>query len=116
MGRRIFVLMLLSFTGAFAQTEAPITSTLRWENVSSQYMSFGQIKPALINEGNESIFLSRIWPHGSAQLYRFNKATGEWEAGNWGIGCGAVKDATIPIEIKPKTEREILVYWQLSTD
>jgi hypothetical protein len=69
-----------------------------------------------VNEGKESVFLSRIYPHGSAQLYRFNEGTRKWEAGFWGIGCGVVNDATIPIEIKPQTERGIVVYWQLSTD
>ena len=116
MAKRIFFLLLLSFTGAFAQTDTPISTALKWNNVSSQYKSFDQIKPVLVNEGKESIFLSRIWPHGFAQLSRFNEATRKWEAGAWGTGCGAVKDPTIPIEIKPQTERGIEIYWQLSTD
>ena len=44
------------------------------------------------------------------------EATGDWESGAWGITCGTVSDATIPIEIKPRTEKTIQVYWQLSTD
>jgi hypothetical protein len=114
--KRILVLLLLSFTSVVAQTDTPISATLKWKNVSSQYESFDQIKPVLVNDGKESIFLSRIYPHGSAQLSRFNEGTRKWEVGSWGIGCGVVNNATIPIEIKPQTERAIVVYWQLSTD
>ena len=116
MAKRILVLLLLSFTGAFAQTDTPISAALKWKNVSSQYKTFDQIKPVLLNEGKESVFLSRIYPHGSAQLSRFNEGTRKWEAGFWGIGCGVVEDPFTPIEIKPQTERGIVVYWQLSTD
>ena len=114
--KRFLVLVLLSFISASDQTGSQPSAKLKWENVSSQYTSFDQINPVLVNEGQASIFLSRIWPHGSAQLQRRNEATGKWESGNWGRGCGTVNDATIPIEIKPQAEREIHVYWQLSTD
>jgi hypothetical protein len=76
--KRILVLLLLSFTGAFAQTDTPISAALKWKNVSSQYKTFDQIKPVLLNEGKESVFLSRIYPHGSAQLSRFNEGTRKW--------------------------------------
>jgi hypothetical protein len=89
--KRILVLLLLSFTGAFAQTDTPISTALKWQNVSSQYKSFDQIKPVLVNEGKESVFLSRIYPHGSAQLSRFNEGTRKWESGFWGIGVASSK-------------------------
>jgi hypothetical protein len=114
--RKPLVLIVLGAIVSLAQNASLSPSTLRWKNVSSRYMSFNEIRPVLVNDGKESVFLSRIWPHGSAQLQRFNVATGEWETGDWGIGCGTVKDPTIPIEIKPQTERRVHVYWQLSSD
>jgi hypothetical protein len=114
--RKLLVLVLSGAISLFAQDASQSPATLRWKHVSSHYMSFDEIKPVLVNEGKESVFLSRIWPHGSAQLQRFSVSTGEWETGDWGIGCGTVKDPTIPIEIKPQTERSVQVYWQLSTD
>ena len=35
---------------------------------------------------------------------------------DWGITCGTVAQNTVPIEIKPHSERHIQLYWQLSTD
>jgi hypothetical protein len=91
-------------------------SSLQWVNVSSVYRRFEDIKPKLANKGKVSVFLSRLYPNGSAQVQRFNSESGRWEAGEWSITCGAVAQATVPIEIKPNSEREIQVYWQLSTD
>ena len=96
------------------QSKSP--ATLRWTNVSPKYHRLAEIKPKLLNSSEVSIFLSRLWPDGRAQLERFNENSGEWESGDWGITCGTVAQATIPIEIKPHSQREIQVYWQLSTD
>jgi len=108
--------VFISLITVQAQAVSPSSAKLKWKNVSSHYIGFSQIKPALLNEGEESIFLSRIWPHGYAQLMRFNDKTKSWELGNWGIGCGTVNNATVPIEIKSKTEQAVYVYWQLSAD
>src|ERR1700730_4468233 len=56
--------------------------------------------------GDVSIFLSRLWPDGSAHLERFNQDTGNWETGEWGITCGTVAQPTVPIEIKPHSQQE----------
>ena len=91
-------------------------ASLRWANLSSDYRRFEEIKPKLLNDSEVSIFLSRLWPDGRARLERFNQDTGEWESGEWGITCGTVAHATVPIEIKPHSEQHIELYWQLSTD
>ena len=92
------------------------TTSLQWANVFATYRRFEDIKPKLINKGKVSIFLSRLYPDGSARLQRFNSETGRWEPGEWSITCGVVSQAMVPIEIKPNSEREIQVYWQLSAD
>ena len=114
MGKILFTSIFL-LLGTVGQSTA-VTEPLKWKNVATQYKSLAEIKPLLVNDGKSSIFLSRIWPHGSAQLQRLNEKTRKWETGDWGIGCGTVSNPTLPIEIKPGTEQEIHVYWQLSTD
>ena len=113
---RCLTLLLCILLDTLAQYSAPVTDTLKWKNIASRYKNFVEVRPILVNDGKESIFLSRIWPHGYAQLQRWNETTGKWETGDWGIGCDTVSNPTIPIEIKPGTEQEIHVYWQLSMD
>ena len=114
--KRLAVLMLLSLASSFAQNSSDSLAKLRWRDTSPEYKTFSEIHAVLVNDGRESVFLSRIYPHGYAQLERLNEKTGEWEDGAWGISCGTVQDATIPIEVPPQSERKIGVYWQLSTD
>jgi hypothetical protein len=114
--RKLLILMLLGSAGALAQDAPQSPATLIWKHVFSQYKSMDEIKPVLANDGGHSVFLSRIWPDGSAQLQRFNDTSGKWEFGYWGIRCGTVSQPDVPIEIQSKTERDIHVYWQLSTD
>jgi hypothetical protein len=115
MNRPVALLLVAVASVSLAQ-EAKTTASLQWANVSSGYRRFEEIKPRLVNKGEVSIFLSRLYPDGSARLERFNQDSGQWEPGDWGMSCGTVAWATVPIEIKPKSEREIHVYWQLSTD
>ena len=105
----------LALVRAFAQDASP-PANLVWQDVAPTYKSFDEIKPVLVNNGQESVFLSRLYPNGSAHLQRLSEATGDWESGEWSITCGNVSRATVPIEIKRRTERTIRVYWQLSTD
>jgi len=112
LNRCFFVILALGSLSA--QDARP--AILAWQNVYSRYASFKEIKPTLVNNGQRSVFLSRIWPHGSAQLERLNEATGNWESGSWSGGCGTVSKAIVPIEIKPRAERKVQVYWQLSAD
>jgi hypothetical protein len=114
--KALIPLVLLALASASLGQESKAAASLAWANVASGYHHFDDIKPMLVNDGNVSIFLSRLWPDGSAQLERFNQDTGDWEAGEWGIRCGAVDQPTVPIEIKPHSRQEIQVYWQLSTD
>jgi hypothetical protein len=113
---KIWIFLALGLASSFAQDSSEPPAVLAWQNVASHYQRFDQISPLLVNSGQKSIFLSRIWPHGSAQLERLSEETGIWEPGEWSGGCGVVSKATVPIEIKPRTERAIDVYWQLSTD
>jgi hypothetical protein len=114
--RKLLVFMLLGLTGSLPQDAPQSASALTWKHVSPKYKSMEEIKPALTNDGGQSVFLSRIWPDDSAQLQRFNDSSGVWEFGYWGIRCGTVSHPDVPIEIQSKTERNIHVYWQLSTD
>lgn len=91
-------------------------ASIQWVNVSATYRRFEDIKPKLMNNGKVSVFLSRLYPDASARLQRLNTEDDRWEPGGWSITCGVVAKATVPIEIKPNSEREIQVYWQLSTD
>lgn len=113
---RTLLFLALGLASAFAQDASESPVILVWQNVSSQYKSFDGIRPALVNNGEKSIFLSRTYPNGSAQLERLSEATGDWESGHWSDACGVVSKATVPIEISARAEREIQVYWQLSTD
>ena len=110
------IFLAIGLASSYAQDASQSPAVLVWQNVSARYKSFAEIKPVLVNSGQKSIFLSRIWPHGSAQLERLSEATGNWESGHWSGGCGTVSNAAVPIEIKPRAERRINVYWQLSTD
>ena len=114
--KRLIALLLGAFASVSLVQEAKPAVSLQWANVFSSYRRFEKIKPRLVNKGEISIFLSRLWPDGSARLERFNQDSGQWEPGSWGTACGVVAQAAVPIEIKPKSEQEIHVYWQLSTD
>jgi hypothetical protein len=109
------IVVALAFARAFAQ-DASSPAHLVWQDVAPIYERFDEIKPTLVNHGQKSVFLSRLYPNGSAQLQRRNEATGDWESGAWGNTCDPVSHATIPIEIKPRTEKTMQVDWQLSTD
>jgi hypothetical protein len=115
MNARTIALLVAGGTFSSLHGEKPQRS-LQWVDLSATYSRFEDIKPKLINKGKVSVFLSRLYPDGSARLQRFNSETGRWEPGEWSITCGVVSQATVPIEIKPNSEREIQVYWQLSTD
>ena len=110
------VALLMLVTGVSAGQERRPAEALQWANVSAHYRRFQEIKPRLINKSKVSIFLSRLWPDGLARLERFNHDRGQWESGDWGITCGVVARATVPIEIKAGSYTAIGVYWQLSTD
>jgi hypothetical protein len=110
------ILAALALACAVAQDASQWPANLVWQDVSSTYKRFDEITPVLVNNGEKSVFLSRLWPNGSAHLQRLSEATGDWEAGDWSGSCASVSQATVPIEIKPRTERKIYVYWQLSTD
>ena len=114
--KRLVTVVFVALASALLGQEAKSAASLEWANVSSGYHRFEDLKPELVNKGEVSIFLSRLWPDGSAQLERFNQETGNWETGEWGITCGTVAQPTVPIEIKPQSQNEIHVYWQLSTD
>lgn len=114
--KHLVALLLLALGGVSSGREAKLGASLQWANMSSSYRRFEEIKPKLVNRGEVSIFLSRLWPNGSAQLERLNEDSRQWEPGDWGITCGTVAQATVPIEIKPNSQQKIHVYSQLSTD
>lgn len=109
-------MLVFTCVGAYAQETAQSPETLSWKNAASQYRSLQAIKPSVENVRNSPVFLSRIWPDGSAQLQRLNDETNEWEFGAWGIRCGTVRRPFTPIEIPAHGERKIDVFWQRSTD
>ena len=114
---RIPILVLLGAPVVLlGQTDSRETTLLKWENIAPKYGNLAEIKPILANQETKSLFLSRLWPNGSAQLERYNEAMHTWEPGKWGITCGVVHDPTLPIEIRAGTEYDVHVYWQLSTD
>jgi len=114
--KKLLILLFFGLTASQAQDSPQPAATLNWKHISARYKSLKEIKPVLANQGKQSIFLSRIWPDGSAQLQRFDETSGKWEFGNWGIRCGTVGHPDVPIEIQSRTKRNITVYWQLSTD
>ncbi len=99
-----------------AEEQKEPNSKIEWVNMKASYSNFQSIRPQIINSGTRPVFLSRIYPHGSAQLVRFNEATNSWEQGRWSFGCGTVENPTTPILVAPSKTSEIHVYWQLSTD
>lgn len=113
---RLIALLTVAVASVSLGQDAKPVAFLLWTDVSSGYRHFEEIKPRLVNKGEIPIFLSRLWPDGSARLERFNQESGQWEPGDWGITCGTVAQPTVPIEINPKSEQQIHVYWQLSTD
>lgn len=114
--KRLVALLSVAVASVSLGQEAKPALSLQWRNVSPGYRRFKEIKPRLVNKGEVSIFLSRLYPNGSAQLERFNRDSGQWEPGDWGMTCGTVAQASVPIEIRPHSEQKIQVYWQLSTD
>jgi hypothetical protein len=114
--KKLLLLFLLCSGSVSAQSAFPEHVALEWKNVMTQYSSFDEIKPVLVNSGARSIFLSRLWPDGMAQLERFNEQKGKWESGKWSTRCGTVKYPDVPIEIKPETEHIVDLYWMASTD
>ena len=113
---KFLLLTVLFTTGLSAQNSFPKGVDLAWNNVQSEYTNFSEIKPVLVNNGKSPIFLSRLWPNGMAQLQRFNPDTSSWENGEWGITCGTVANPTVPIEIKPQSERKVNLFWAASMD
>src|SRR5262245_40734933 len=114
--KRLIAFLLVAFASISLAHEEKPAASLQWANVSSGYCRFEEIKPRLVNKGEIIIFLSSLRADEYARLERVNQVSGRWEPGNWGTICGVVARPTIPIEIKPKSEEEIHVYWQLSTD
>jgi hypothetical protein len=113
--RALGALFVLVLVASPAQPDR-VSHAVAWKGIAPQYAHFNQIRPVLMNTGKSSIFLSRIWPHGSAQLQRFNEANKTWETGAWSGGCGTVKDASVPIKLAAHSDHPIDVLWQLSTD
>jgi hypothetical protein len=114
-GLTILILVCVSLYLS-GQTVASTAVSIKWRNLEHSYKNFNEIKPVLLNQTDKSIFLSRLWPDGSAQLERYDESRHRWELGEWGIRCGLVAQAGVPIEIRSRSERAIDVYWQLSTD
>ena len=114
--KKVLVLLLFGAMTSTAQDSHQTEAALTWKHVSATYRNLDEIKPTVVNEGKRSIYLSRIWPDGSAQLQRFNEESGKWEFGHWGIRCGTVAQPGVPIEIQSRAERDIHVHWQASTD
>ncbi|CAN5183446.1 hypothetical protein BH20ACI1_BH20ACI1_27570 [soil metagenome] len=105
---------LLSFAVCVsAQDEKP---KIFWKNVEAKYENFSEINPILVNQSNEAIFLPKIAPLWDAHLQRFNNETQKWEEGARGIICATVSNPNTPIKIDPNKEREVVLYWQISTD
>jgi hypothetical protein len=114
--KRFLLLTIFGTASLFAQNSPLAQVVLSWKNVLPRYTSFDQIKPLLVNGGKKSVFLGRLYPDSSARLQRFNEKEDKWESGTWTGTCATVADAEVPIEVKAQTEREAVVYWQLSTD
>ena len=91
-------LLIFVAVSLFAQESTSSPARLEIRGLASKYGGFQEIKPTLVNNGAASVYLSRFWPNGSAQLQRFNDANGQWESGAWGITCATVANATEPIE------------------
>src|SRR5260221_6522391 len=98
---RLIIALLLVSNIAPGRTAPAQTQRIIWKNIAPTYKTFAEIKPVLINLGTRSIFLSRIYPYGYAQLERYYEPTGKWERGSCGIERCAVAQAMDPIEIKP---------------
>jgi len=109
-------MILLAFSLVWLQPVQKEEPDLTWTNIGAVYKTFDAIKPVLVNNKSQSLYLSRIYPNGYARLKRFNESSGEWELGEWSIACGTVADAIVPIEIKPQESHAIEVYWRVSMD
>jgi len=90
-----------------------VNAQLRWRNVAETYTSFADIKPILVNDGDGTIYLSRVSP--SARLLRYNTESKQWELGHQGFICGNVLDEGVPIPIGAHGESNISVAWWRST-
>jgi hypothetical protein len=99
---------LVAFTSITAHAE------LHWRNIAATYKSFADVKPTLVNLGDRTVYLSRVYPF--ARLLRFNPESKRWEIGNQGFVCGTVPDESVPIAIEATAERNISVdWWNAST-
>ena len=78
----LITLIVVAIASASLGQEAKSTASLQWASVASGYHRFDEIKPKLVNNGDVSIFLSRLWPDGSAHLERLNGSIRTAETGD----------------------------------
>ena len=109
------IFVALTLARAVAQ-DASSPAHLVWQDVAPGYERFDEMEPMLVNNGQEPVFLTRLYPNRFAQLQGLSDAIGEWEIGAWSNTCATVSHASIPVEIKPRAEKKIQVDWQLSAD
>jgi hypothetical protein len=94
----------------------PDKDKIVWRNLQSEYRSFDDIKPRIMNETNHSIYLNRLYPLSSPHLERYDDSSGAWELGGRGITCATVEKPNEPLEIPANTDLALEVDWELSTD
>jgi hypothetical protein len=112
----LLVLLIIIVPSSLGQNTSSGAKGIDWGNILHQYDRFDQIKPNLVNQSGQSIYLGRLYPDAFPRLARFDEASGKWELGEWSIRCGNVDKPTEPIEIKSGESFALSVSWQLSMD
>jgi hypothetical protein len=102
----VLYLIILSVGFILPQRDihASDSHSLYWVNMQSEYTSLDDLKPLLVNRGNQSIYLSPFWLF--AQVERLNESVDQWEPGNFGFCLNGIR-LDIPVELKPGEEKAI---------
>jgi hypothetical protein len=73
---KFFIVFTFLFAFALQFSAQDKTPKIVWKNLQEKYESFYDIKPFVVNEGNESLFIYS--PYFSLSLYKWNEVTNEW--------------------------------------
>ena len=107
--KQFFLVLWMGTMSLFAQNRVIDPVVLHWKNLLPRYASFGQIKPALVNDGKHSVFLYAPYGSVQAEIERFNDKKGTWEHEYLDIICiaQAGSSALTPIKIKANSEQKV---------
>lgn len=104
-------LIFLSIVSFLPQPEirASESPSLQWKNLQSEYRNPENLKPIILNQGTQSIYVNPM--NSRATVERLNEALNQWEECVGLMICGIGMHLNLPREIKPGEEMAIGPDW-----